>query len=43
MNHTTECFLLYVAYKRHCKAEATHPVNYRTWLWLRGISDERPW
>lgn len=43
MNHTTEIFLLYVAYKKHCSAEALFPVSYRTWLWLRGISDERPW
>lgn len=43
LNHTTEIFLLYVTYKRHCNVEATYPVSYSTWLWLRGVSDERPW
>lgn len=43
MEWTTEVFLLYVTYKKHCYREATQPVSYAAWLWLRGVSDQRPW
>lgn len=36
-------FMLYVAYKRTCAAQCMQPVTYGAWLWMRGLSDQRPW
>jgi len=40
---TTQAFIHYIIYKRHCKRDAIEPVTYGAWLWLRGLSDQKPW
>jgi len=43
MLESTFAFVNYVAYKRKCAAECVVPVTYGAWLWLRGLSNQRPW
>lgn len=40
---STRAFMLYIAYKRTCIAQCMQPVTYGAWLWLRGLSNQRPW
>jgi hypothetical protein len=42
-HYAQECFMLYISYKKACAAECTQPVTYGAWLWLRGLSNQRPW
>lgn len=38
-----EAFILYIAYKKSCRAECITPATYGAWLWLRGLSSIKPW
>jgi hypothetical protein len=40
---STKCFMTYIAYKRSCAVECTVPVSYAAWLYLRGLTNIRPW